>query len=185
MTRIQLKSGRIIYYGNPAGYVEDNIATVDSMFKSEELENWIQQRKLIPKWKEGVFERLSGKDGFNLNDQELTSLKKCRIWQLKTDVSSERKFIGYEELKRAFGEPDKVNYRTAYDGEIESNDLEEIYTKFNLNHPHGFTGHSLSISDVVELYDDNGSEFYYVDRFGFKEIDFESQYHGQDINMSM
>ena len=39
MTRIQLKSGRIIYYGNPAGYVEDNIATVDSMFKSEELEN--------------------------------------------------------------------------------------------------------------------------------------------------
>ncbi len=63
--------------------------------------------------------------------------------------------------------------------------MEEIYTKFNLNHPHGFTGHSLSISDVIELYDDNGSEFYYVDRFGFKEIDFESQDHGQDMNMSM
>ncbi len=70
------------------------------MFKSEELENWIQQRKLIPKWKEGVFERLSGKDGFNFNDEELISLKKCRIWQLKTDVSPERKFIGYEELKK-------------------------------------------------------------------------------------
>ena len=39
--------------------------------------------------------------------------------------------------------------------------------------------------DVVELYDDNGSEFYYVDRFGFKEIDFESQDHRQDMNMSM
>lgn len=49
MSRIQLKNGGIIYYGNPAGYVEDNIATVDSMFKSEELENWLQQRKLIPK----------------------------------------------------------------------------------------------------------------------------------------
>lgn len=185
MSRIQLKSGRIIYYGNPAGYVEDNIATVDSIFKSEELENWIQQRKLIPKWREGVFERLSGKDGFNFNEEELISLKKCRIWQLKTDVSPERKFIRYEELKRAFGEPDKDNYKIAYDGEIESNDLEEIYTKFNLNHPHGFTGHSLSISDVIELYDDNGSEFYYVDRFGFKEIDFESQNHRQDMNMSM
>src|SRR5699024_3689672 len=126
MSRIQLKNGRIIYYGNPAGYVEDNIATVDSMFKSEELENWIQQRKLIPKWKEGVFERVSGKDGLNFNDQELISLKICRIWQLKTDVSPERKFIGYEELKKAFGEPDKDNYKIVYDGEIESNDLEEI-----------------------------------------------------------
>jgi len=28
------------------------------------------------------------------------------------------------------------------------------------------------MSDVVELYDDSGSSFHYVDRFGFKEISF-------------
>ncbi|MDO0825560.1 YodL domain-containing protein [Desulfosporosinus nitroreducens] len=41
----------------------------------------------------------------------------------------------------------------------ESNSLEAIYSKFNSNHPPGYTGHSLSISDVVELYDGEGSEF--------------------------
>ena len=57
--------------------------------------------------------------------------------------------------------------------------------KFNLNHPHGFTGHSLSMSDVVELYDSTGSEFYYVDRFGFQEIDFEPKDQVQGMNMSI
>jgi hypothetical protein len=41
------------------------------------------------------------------------------------------------------------------------------------------------MSDVVELYDGNGSEFYYVDRFGFKEIDFEGKSQTQDMNMSI
>jgi len=30
------------------------------------------------------------------------------------------------------------------------------------------------MSDIIELYDDSGSTFYYVDRFGFKEIDFQA-----------
>jgi len=50
--------------------------------------------------------------------------------------------------------------------------LEEIYTKFNTEHPLGFKGHSLSMSDVMELYDTVNSEFHYVDQFGFKDIEF-------------
>lgn len=184
MRGIQLKNSCIFYYGNPAGYVEDEKAVLDSIFKSEELENWINQRKLIAKWTDGVFERLS-KGGGDINDKEIAVLKNCRIWQLKTDVSPGRKFIGYEELMKNFGEIDSDNYGTVYDGEIESNDLEEIYTKFNLNHPQGFKGHSLSISDVVELYDSTSSEYYYVDRFGFKEIDFELEEQSQDMKMTI
>lgn len=184
MRGIQLKNSCIFYYGNPAGYVEDEKAVLDSIFKSEELENWINQRKLIAKWTDGVFERLS-KGGGDINDKEIVVLKKCRIWQLKTDVSPGRKFIGYEELMKNFGEIDRDNYGIVYDGEIESNDLEEIYTKFNLDHPQGFKGHSLSISDIVELYDSTSSEYYYVDRFGFKEIDFELEEQNQDMKMTI
>ncbi|MBU5426968.1 hypothetical protein KQI41_11145 [Tissierella pigra] len=184
MSGIQLKNGCIFYYGNPAGYVENEKATIDSIFKSEELENWIKQRKLSPKWTKGVFEKLS-KGSMSFGDEVSIVLKDCRIWQLKTDVCPGRKFIGYEELKDKFGEPDKDNYKIAYEGKIETNDLEEIYTKFNLNHPQGFTGHSLSISDVIELYDSTSSEFYYVDRFGFKEIDFEQKEQNQGMNMSI
>lgn len=185
MSGIELKNGCIFYYGNPSGYVEEDTAIVDPMFQSEEFSQWLSNRKLTPKWTEGVFEKLSKGCEVPMYNEKLVSLKDCRIWQLKTDISPERKFIGYEELKETFGEPDKNNYKIVYEGEIETNDLEEIYTKFNLNHPHGFSGHSLSISDVIELYDDNGSEFYYVDSFGFKEIDFEQQNQSQDINMSI
>ncbi len=184
MRGIQLKNSCIFYYGNPAGYVEDEKAVLDSIFKSEELENWINQRKLIAKWTDGVFERLS-KGGGDINDKEIAVLKNCRIWQLKTDVSPGRKFIGYEELRKNFGELDRDNYKIVYDGEIETNDLEEIYTKFNLDHPQEFKGHSLSISDVVELYDGTSSEYYYVDRFGFKEIDFELEEPSQDMKMTI
>jgi len=83
------------------------------------------------------------------------------------------KFIGYDELLEHFGEPDPDNYRVVYDGEVETNDLEELFAKFNLDHPPGYEGHSLSMSDVVELYDDSGSSFHYVDRFGFREISFQ------------
>jgi hypothetical protein len=72
-----------------------------------------------------------------------------------------------------------------FDGELETNDLESIYTKFNIDHPSDFKGHSLSISDVVELYDENSSEFYYVNRFGFKEIEFEEKSHEQSMVIGM
>ncbi|SHF07862.1 YodL-like [Tissierella praeacuta DSM 18095] len=183
MKGIQLKNSCIFYYGNPAGYVEDERAVIDSIFKSEELESWLNQRKLMTIWRDGIFERLS--KGVDINSEEVIVLKNCRIWQLKTDVSPDRKFIGYEELIKNFGEADKDNYKIVYDGEIETNDLEEIYTKFNLDHPQGFDGYSLSISDVVELYDRTGSEYYYVDRFGFKEIDFELEEQNQDMKMSL
>ena len=64
------------------------------------------------------------------------------------------------------------DYQTVYDGEVETNDLEALYTKFNTAHPPGYAGHSLSMSDVLELYDENGSSFFYCDRFGFQEIGF-------------
>lgn len=54
-----------------------------------------------------------------------------------------------------------------------------------MDHPVGFKGHSLSISDVVELYDDSGSAFHYVDRMGFKDIEFSNHEQEHGITMSM
>ena len=68
----------------------------------------------------------------------------------------------------------KENYVKVYGfegclGEFDTNvKLEAIYTAFNRNHPIGFRGHSLSVSDVVSL---NG-EYYFCDSFGFKKIEF-------------
>jgi hypothetical protein len=38
-----------------------------------------------------------------------------------------------------------------------------------------YLGRSLSVSDIVELYDESGSSFYYCEPFGFAEISFQPE----------
>ncbi len=44
------------------------------------------------------------------------------------------------------------------------------YERFNIQRPADFTGHSLSVSDVVVLNDDSTVKAYYVDSIGFAEL---------------
>lgn len=172
MKGIEIRNGCLYYYGNPAGYIDRETAVADNMFRSEELERWIAKRNLNPRWTDGVYDRLTN-GGPARAGETAAPLKACRIWQLRPDVDAMMKFIGYEEMTERFGEPDRENYSLVYDGRIETNDPEEIWTKFNARHPPGYTGHSLSMSDVIELYDRAGGEFHYVDRFGFRRIAFD------------
>ena len=185
MGGIEMKNGLLVYYGNPAGYLKEGKATVDTMFKSKEFEEWLSEKKFISNWAEGVFERLSKGEMLGNSQVESSPLKNVRIWQLKTDSDLELRFRGYDEVLNVSGEPSKNNYDVVFDGQLETNDLESIYTKFNIDHPSDFKGHSLSISDVVELYDESSSEFHYVDQFGFKAIEFEDrpQEHSMTIGM--
>lgn len=184
MASIMLKNNLLFYYGNPAGYILKDVAVVDCIFQTEELINWLTSRNMTPDWTVGVFEKLhAGADGENFRVPEL--LKHVRIWQLKPDVDVHIKFISYEELVRQFGTPDKLHYHVVYDGTLDTNNLEAIYNKCNLNHPSGYSGHSLSMSDIIELYDETESQFHYVDRFGFQQIDFEPQEEKQNMRMEM
>ncbi len=185
MGGIEMKNGLLVYYGNPAGYLKENEATVDTMFKSKEFEEWLSEKKFISNWTEGVFERLSKGEMLGNSQVESSPLKNVRIWQLKTDSDLELRFRGYDEVLNVSGEPSKNNYDVVFDGELETNDLESIYTKFNIDHPSDFKGHSLSISDVVELYDESSSEFHYVDQFGFKAMEFADQSHEQGMTLGM
>ena len=180
MDGIQMKNNSILYYGNTAGYLDAkrNTAVVDPMFRTGEMESYLSEQKgLSVEWASGTYDRLTS--GISDTEGNPQVLKKCRIHQLKPDADVMMKFIGYDELTERFGEPDPENYEVVYDGEVSTNDLEALYEKFNIDHPPGYKGHSLSISDVVELYDVSGSTFHYVDRFGFKEIGF--QQTGQEM----
>ena len=48
--------------------------------------------------------------------------------------------------------------------------LENVFTVFNVSRPEDFRGHSLSVSDIVALKDSEGTIYYYVDDFGFKQL---------------
>lgn len=175
--------GRLIYYDNLVGYVSGDTAIIDENFAQAELEDYLSQLHLTMKLESGVYDRLS--EGGNPVTAVAQQYKSCRIWQLKNSTDIGMRFIAYDDLVAKFGEPDRANYAVVYDGQMNTNDLEEIYTRCNMDHPAGYQGHSLSISDVVELYDENGSEFHYCDRFGFKSIPFEDQSPVQTHEMHM
>jgi hypothetical protein len=186
MNGIQIKNNLILYYGNTAGYINKGSAIVDPMFQNKELSAYLTENKgLELEWRNGTFSHLA--EGKLDREGNLQVLKRCRIHQLKSNTDIMIRFIGYDELTEQFGETDPTNYRIVYDGEVESNDLEELFAKFNLDHPPGYEGHGLSMSDIVELYDGGGSTFHYVDHRGFKEISFqppEQELHqGPAMNM--
>ena len=184
MPGITLKNGLISYYGNPAGYTEREKAVVDSIFQSDELSAWLKSRSLTPQWTDGVMERLlAGERPGSI--ETAAPLKNVRIWQLKPDVDIHMKFIPYEEMVRKFGEPSPEDYRIAYDGQLDTNDPETIYERYSIRQPRGFSGNPLSMSDIIELYSADGSEFYYADRKVFQQIKFELPEHIQTMGMSM
>jgi len=81
---------------------------------------------------------------------------------------------GFENLERLKSRDLKVeysNYDFIYSGKLEEGkNLEDIYTKFNIDRPDDFKGHSLSVSDVVVLVKDGETTAHFVDSFGFKEV---------------
>ena len=63
------------------------------------------------------------------------------------------------------------NYEQVYTAPLtEQDSLESIYTRFNINHPADFKGHSLSVSDIVVLHQDGENTAHYCDRFGFSQV---------------
>ena len=59
---------------------------------------------------------------------------------------------------------------TELQGQTQSETLEAIYTKFNIDHPADYKAHSLSVSDIVVLHEDGENSAHFVDSFGFTEL---------------
>ncbi len=63
------------------------------------------------------------------------------------------------------------NYELVYEAPLTAkDDLESIYTRFNVDRPADFTGHSLSVSDIVVLHQNGKDTAHYCDRAGFSEV---------------
>lgn len=65
------------------------------------------------------------------------------------------------------------DYRKVYEGTRYGDRtymLENIFREFNIERPADFTGHSLSVSDVVALKDEEKWSWYYCDDIGWQEI---------------
>ena len=65
----------------------------------------------------------------------------------------------------------RENYDLVYTAPLEEGtSLEDIFTRFNIDRPEDFRGHSLSVSDVVVLHQNGENTCHFVDSFGYKEV---------------
>ena len=98
------------------------------------------------------------------------------IYQLKNDDTvAELRFMNSDHLKVKGVEPQYENYELVYTGALTQDGsqiekLEDLYRIFNIEHPQDFSGHSLSISDIVALKQAGVVSYHYVDSIGYKEL---------------
>lgn len=107
--------------------------------------------------------------------------KECAagIYQLK-DIPENRDlhFAGAEYLDKKGITPDRDNYTLVYTFPVNPEDLQDkigflndVYHKFNTDHPKDFEGHSLSVSDVVVIQQNGELSAHFVDTWGYKELE--------------
>lgn len=115
-----------------------------------------------------------------INTEQRT--QRFRVYQLDLEGAKTYPFAfrSIKEMRKAgYQQPPAADYRLIYDGAIpcaktaEVPDvLELIYIRCNNTFPEGYVGHSLSMSDVVELYDEEKRSYFYRDTTGFTPVQF-------------
>ena len=74
------------------------------------------------------------------------------------------RYRSYEELQADGLSVDRKNYQLVYTAPLDKDTtLDEIYRRFNIEHPADYKGHSLSTGDIVVFRQDGKQTAYYVD----------------------
>lgn len=97
-------------------------------------------------------------------------MKECKVLQLRKDAPDHhyKIFEGYDRLKKFYEKVDLTDYEVVWAGEVEDEtDFEDVFEMCNLNHPEGYHGHSLSVSDIVYM----DGKVMYCDNIGFTEVE--------------
>ena len=94
------------------------------------------------------------------------------IYQLSEEGNGrEYRFMNLAYLKGKGLAVEGKDYQFVYGDVLREGDtLEDLYEKFNIDHPGDYTGYSLSVSDVVVLKQGNKLTAHYVDSFGYEEL---------------
>ena len=99
---------------------------------------------------------------------------KIKVFQINPELDRySTMFRSHEAAMQLAGRIDPSIYKTVFDGNVDAQDLEDVFAVLNFSQPVGYNGHSLSVSDIVEIVEDKTVEsgFYFCDSFGFRKLD--------------
>ena len=95
------------------------------------------------------------------------------IWQIREGSPADAfEFMGMDYIRQKGMEIRPEDYREVYVGAlVPGTTLEDLYVQFNVpKMPEDFTGHSLSVSDIVVIHKNGEDHAFYVDRFDYEEV---------------
>lgn len=101
-----------------------------------------------------------------------TSPVTYEILQIKDGSNGEQyRFWGMNYVQETGLQVNVSDYESKYQGDLKPREtLDTLYERFNIHRPEDFTGHSLSVSDVIVLESGGDKKAFYVDSFGFCEV---------------
>ncbi len=158
------KERKLILQGTvPIGYQEGKTAVLDSEFMGCAVGRKLTLSGCSIQWRDGIADLL-------LQEQKGKRTKGGRVcvYQLKAEAAPEKKFSSYESLCSQYGGIQREDYQLVFNGTVEYENLNELYEQFTAETPpKGFRGRRLSLSDLLELFQQDNSALYYVDTEDF------------------
>lgn len=99
------------------------------------------------------------------SDYEAAAQPNFSIYQVPPGPEGrDLRYRSYEELQADGLSVDRKNYQLVYTAPLDKDTtLDEIYRRFNMEHPTDYKGHSLSMGDIVVFRQDGKQTAYYVD----------------------
>lgn len=113
---------------------------------------------------------------------EISSLKEAKlllgdqdmygIYQIDDDTAGrDYKFMNLSFIERYGYQVRKEDYQLIYSDRLwQGETLDSLYERFNIAHPEDYTGHSLSVSDMIVLNEGGNVRAYFVDSISFREL---------------
>lgn len=100
---------------------------------------------------------------------------RIKVYQVDGDLDRHHtKFMDYDSVLKEAGRVDPSIYKTVFDGDLKCDCLESVYNILNTGCPPAYQGHSLSVSDVVEVcgsQEGNANPgFYFCDTIGYRSL---------------
>lgn len=111
---------------------------------------------------------------------------KIKIYQINSERDEYRvKYRSLMDTKVCQQSPeiDSSIYDRVFMGDVDCESMEDVYRLFNTEGHRLFRGHSLSVSDVVEVEKEGYSDFHFCDSIGFQGVHFKPEQAQEQENL--
>ena len=108
----------------------------------------------------------------HFQEKEDREERSFQLYQMKaTPDLRDYLFTSIEQIHADGNRIQRSQYECVYTGRLPPGaSLEDLYVRFNLEHPEDFRGRSMSVSDVVVLRQGREETAWYCDRIGFTPV---------------